>query len=155
RVALVRADEDFAAGKKASARRHLTKAREYLDWSVVYNQRNGRAVQEGRVRKDAALLCLAEGDQEGAKVHLDRGEELLQQARFERGLAEIRRVRARLKLERGFDQPALELLRQALAHYDQKRAFIEATRTQFEIARTLIAGGAATRLVVEALQDAL
>jgi serine/threonine protein kinase/class 3 adenylate cyclase len=155
RVALVRADEDLAAGRKSSARRHLAKAREYIDWSVVYNQRQGRAVQEGRVRKDAALLCLAEGDLDGAEAHLRRGEEVLQQTHFERGLAESRRVRARLLRERGFDQEALQLLRQALAHYDQKRAFVEATRTQFEVARTLIAGGAATRLVVEALQDAL
>ncbi|MBI1914693.1 MAG: protein kinase [Planctomycetes bacterium] len=155
RVALVRADKDFAAGKKPSARRHLAKAREYIDWSVVYNQRHGRAVQEGRVRKDAALLCLAEGNHEGAEAHLRRAEEVLQQARFERGLAEVRRVRARLLRERGFHQEALPLLRQALAHYDQKRAFIEATRTQFEVARTLAEDGAATRLVVEALQDAL
>src|SRR5262249_28577216 len=65
-----------------------------------------------------------------------------------------RRVRALLLRKRGMYQEALPLLRQALAHYDQKRAFIEAARTQFEVARTLAEDGAATRLVVEALQDA-
>src|SRR5205823_1304392 len=100
RVALARAEQEMSFGKKASARRHLTKAREFIDWSVTYNHRHARP-------------------------------------------------------EQGRHEEALRLLRQARAHYDETRQFIEAARTQLDIARTLADDGSPTRLVVEHLQDAL
>ena len=155
RIFLLRGEHEAALGRKAAARRHWGRAAEYLDWCIRHNERQGRIVQEGRARKDAALCRLSEGDREGAAVHLNRAEELLRQAGFERGLAEVQRVLARLRGEEGAHDKALRLLRQALTHYDAAHQRIEATRTQLEIARMLAASSAVARVVTEALQDAL
>ncbi len=155
RVAMARGEREAAVGRRSAARRHWNAAREYFDWSIGYNERHGRGVQEGRARHDAATLCLNEGDVGGAEAHLRRSEELLRQANFDRGLAEVRRVRARVCVEQAAHDEALHLLRQALAHYDGTHERIEAARTQLEIARALSAARSPSRLVLQALEDAL
>jgi class 3 adenylate cyclase/tRNA A-37 threonylcarbamoyl transferase component Bud32 len=155
RVALARGEREAAAGKKSSARKHWAEAREFLTGSIGYNEKAGRGVQEGRARKDAALLCLQDGDVEGAEAHLHRAEQALRAVNFERGLAEVWRVRARLLRKQGNHEGALELLRQALAHYDSTRQRVDAALTQQEIAHTLAEAGVRGRLMVEAVHEAL
>jgi class 3 adenylate cyclase len=155
RSALFRGDRELAAGKKTAAKWWWKEARDYFDWTLQAYQSLGMSLPEGRARKYAAMLCLYEGDIEGAEAHMQHGEALLKQANHPQGLAEMSRYLARVRQAQGQHDEALQLLRQALARYDELRQPIDATRTQLELARVLAQTKSPTRLIVRAYQDAL
>jgi class 3 adenylate cyclase len=155
RIAYRRGEREAAAGRKAAARKWFKEAGEYVEWALRVYERHNEAVPEGRTRKYAAMLAMHAGDLELAEKHLARGEQLLRGAGHALGLAEIQEFTARLRLEQGRRDEAVQLLRQALAGFDELHQPLIATRAQFELARALAATQAPVRLVVRAFQDAL
>jgi class 3 adenylate cyclase len=110
---------------------------------------------EVRNRIDRALVYLAEGDQARAEENLRKADELLgpSGSRFHHAL----RLRAlgRLRTAQGRHAEAEAALRSALDSFDRLRTRVEATRTQLELARALLAAEAPTGLVSQAFQEAL
>jgi serine/threonine protein kinase/class 3 adenylate cyclase len=155
RSALARGDREAVAGKKSAAKWWWKEAGDYFDWCLQAYAALGMVVPEGRARKFAALLCLYDDDIPGAEEHLRKAEALISQAEHTQGLAELARFLARVRQAQGKPEEALQLLRQALARYDELRQPIEATRTQFELARALAQTKSPKRLIIRAYQEAL
>jgi serine/threonine protein kinase/class 3 adenylate cyclase len=155
RSAFARGDRESAAGKKPAAKWWWKEARDYFDWCLQAYSSLGMVVPEGRARKYAAMLCLYEDDIAGAEEHLRQAEALLSQADHTQGLAEISRFLARVRQAQARPDEAIQLLRQALARYDELRQPIEATRTQLELARALAQTKSPKRLIVRAYEEAL
>jgi class 3 adenylate cyclase len=148
-------EREAAVGRRSAARRHWERAADWLDASIRSNAAHGRGIQEGHAHRDRALLCLAQGDHEGAEQHVARAESLFDQATNAEGLARAQFVRGILARWQGKHEESERTLRQALAHFDRVADYAEAARTQLEIARTLDAGGAVRQMVADAYLDAL
>jgi class 3 adenylate cyclase len=155
RSALARGDREAAAGKKSAAKWWWQEAGDYFDWCLKAYSSLCMKVPEGRARKYAALLCLYDDDIPGAEEHLRQAAVLLEQVDHTQGLAELARFLARVRQAQGKPDEALQLLRQALAQYDELRQPIEATRTQLELARALAQTKSPKRLIIRSYQEAL
>lgn len=155
RVTLAKGQAALLAGKKAQAQQEFARSRQWLDASISAHQQSANANAEAAAHRDRALLGVAESDHDGARTHATRAEELFSQGGHEEGLARVRQVRGMLTRLQG-DRPLAErLLRQALAHFDQIADYLEGTRTQLEIARTLADGKSIPQIVSAAYLDAL
>jgi serine/threonine protein kinase/class 3 adenylate cyclase len=155
RVAYRRGERDADAGRKPAAKKWWKEAGEYFDWALRVYEKHNEAVPEGRARKYAAMLAMHAGDFEQAEKHLARGEQLVRGSGHALGLAEVQEFTSRLRLAQGRRDEAMQLLRQALAGYDELNQPLVATRTQLELARAMAETQTPVRLVVRAYQDAL
>jgi class 3 adenylate cyclase/tetratricopeptide (TPR) repeat protein len=155
RVNLALGEREIAAGRRAPAQRKLAQAAEWLDAGLRIYRTNNRPIAEGAGHRDRALVCLTNDDLEGAVEHARLAGQLFGSAGHAEGMARVREVQGIIARHQGNTAESERLLRQALAHFDKIADYLEATRTQLEIARTLRAGQAPKQLVIEALLDAL
>jgi serine/threonine protein kinase/class 3 adenylate cyclase len=154
RVALARGQQAAQAGKK-SARQEYARSRQWLDAAIAAHHAAGRRNSEATGLRERALLALAEDDYPAAQAHAARAEELFAEGSHEEGLARVRLVRGMVARRRGEHVEAQRLLRQALTHFDRIADYVEGTRSQLEIARTLADSGALPQIVCAAYLDAL
>jgi class 3 adenylate cyclase len=154
RVALARGQKAAQAGKKA-ARQEYARSRQWLDAAIAAHHAAGRGNSEAAALRERAVLALAEDDFAGAQAHAARAEELFTEGSHEEGLARVHQVQGSLARRQGEHAQAQRLLRQALTHFDRIADYLEGTRTQLEIARTLADGGALPQIVCAAYLDAL
>jgi class 3 adenylate cyclase len=154
RVALARGEQSAQAGKR-SARQEYARSRQWLDAAVAAHLMAGRSNSEAAALRERALLALVEDDFTGAQIHATRAEELFTEGSHEEGLARVHQVQGILARRQGEHAQAQKLLRQALAHFDRIADYLEGTRTQLEIARTLADAGAIPQIVCAAYLDAL
>src|SRR5262249_28059112 len=119
RVAFRRGEAENDSGRKPAARKWWKEAGEDFDWALRVYEAHGESVPEGRARKYAAMLAMHAGDLEAAEKHLARGEQLLRGANHALGLAEVQEFTSRLRLVQGRRDEAIQLLRHALAGYDE------------------------------------
>jgi class 3 adenylate cyclase len=153
-LALARGEAEVA-GQPALARRHWNDAAGFLDTGIRRCQGRDWAVIEGYLRKDRALLCLAQGDVAEAEGQAAQAEALFRRVEYAEGLAHLNRVWGVIRRRRGQWDEALRCLREALNHFVGANETAEVARTQLEIARTRRAAGEATPLVSDALVQAL
>jgi class 3 adenylate cyclase len=154
RVALARGQQSAQAGKR-SARQEFDRGRQWLDAAIAAQQAAGRSNAEAAALRERALLAVEEGNHEAARADAARAEELFTQGSHEEGLARVRLVQGMLARRRGDHALAQRLLRQALAHFDRIADYLEGTRSQLEIARTLADAAALPQVVCAAYLDAL
>jgi class 3 adenylate cyclase len=155
RVALAQGQRAADAGKKAAAQQEFGRARQWLDAAIAAQQTAGRANPEAAARRERALLAVAEGDFDAARSHAAVAEQTFREGGHEEGLARTRLVQGMLARRKGDHAEAQRLLRQALAHFDRIKDYLEGTRTQLEISRTLADAGALSQVVASAYLDAL
>jgi class 3 adenylate cyclase len=155
RVALARGEREARAGRKAAARKHLAKAAEWLDAGLRIFEAGPVRGRYPYARRDYALLCLARGDLNGAEEHAQQAEQLFRDADHPDGQAQVREILGILAREQGKSMEALRLLREALAYFDRTADYLEGTRAQLEIARTLVVEGAPSQLITSAFREAL
>jgi class 3 adenylate cyclase/predicted Ser/Thr protein kinase len=155
RVALARGEQAASSGKRSSARQEFSRARQWLDAAVAAHQAASRANSEAAALRERALLAVAEDDFPAAEVHAGRALELFTEGSHEEGLARVHLVQGMLARRQGQHPQAQRLLRQALSHFDRIADYLEGTRTQLEIARTLADSGALPQVVCAAYLDAL
>ncbi len=157
RLALARGEGEAARGQEALARKHWEDAAGLLDDGIRRCRGRGWDALEGYLRKDRALLWLAQGRPAEAQEQADRAEALFRRPRpaFAEGLAHLNRVRGLVCRQRQQWEEARRALREALNYFDANQEAVEVARTQFEIARTRRAAGEAAPLVADALLQAL
>jgi class 3 adenylate cyclase/predicted Ser/Thr protein kinase len=165
RVALGKGQRALEAGKKSLARQELVKAGQWLDAAIRMEQALGRRYSQAAANRDRALVCLAQDDLAGARANAAVAEELFRGAPFEgaattntdheEGLARTWQVQGMIARQQGEHAESQQLLRKALIHFDRIADYLEGTRTQLEIARTLADAGAISQVVTAAYLDAL
>ena len=150
-----RGEREASAGRSGQAQRHWVRAAEWLDACIASNVAGARTVLEAHARRDRAILSLHEEKSDRAREHLSRAEAIFQEKDHEEGLARVREVGGMLARRQGRFAEARQLLRQALHHFDHIVDFLEAARTQLEIARTMAEAGDLKPLVVHEYLDAI
>src|SRR5262249_34557283 len=150
--------------KKPLGLQELARAGQWLDAAIRSEQALGRRYSAAAANRDRALVCLAQDDPVGAAAHAQRAEELFRgkplddvttTTDHEEGLARTWQVQGMIARRQGEHAEAQRLLRRALAHFDRIADFLEGTRTQLEIARTLADAGSIPQVVTAAYLDAL
>jgi class 3 adenylate cyclase len=160
-LALARGESAAAAGQGALAGRHWLEAAGLLDDGIRRCQGRPWAVLEGYLRKDRALLALAQGQPAEAESQLTEAEKRFRSVEpaFAEGLAHLNRVRGMIRRQQQRWDEAHRALRGALNYFagndEQEAERAEVARTQLEIARTRCAAGEAPALVSAALVEAL
>jgi class 3 adenylate cyclase/predicted Ser/Thr protein kinase len=154
-VALARGQREAAAGRRAAARRRWAEAAGWLDESIRHCQEEGYGVSEGFARKDRALVCLHEGDLDGAEAQARQAEALFEANDFAEGQAKVQLVEGMLLRGRQRWPEAERRFRSALGYFEATQESDEAVQAHWEIARTLRDSGTAAPLVTRAYREAL
>jgi serine/threonine protein kinase/class 3 adenylate cyclase len=154
-VAIARAEEEIAAGKRALARRHLQTAAGWLEQSIRHCQDGRFPVSEGFARKDRAMVYLHENALDAARQEIRTAAQLFAAEEFAEGTAKVAFVEGILLRQEESWQPALNKFRSALTHFEQTDEKDDTIRTYWEIARTQRDSGAVNPLVTRAYLEAL
>jgi class 3 adenylate cyclase/Tfp pilus assembly protein PilF len=136
-AALERGERAAAQGRLGEARRHWADAAAWLDSGIQRSKAGGWTVIEGYVRKDRALLALAEGKLPDAQAEVERSRALFLEARFNEGLAHADRTLGMIMSRRGAYDEASRFLRAALGHFEHTPSpeRVQVARTLWEMAR--------------------
>ncbi len=154
-VRLMRGLQSGLEASPGHARKHLQKAAEWLDAGIRGHQARGNRVLEAFAQRDRGLVCIADGDLDGAEEHFRAGEELFRQQGHEAGVARVDVGRGILARSRGQMEEARRCLRRALAWFDRNGKPAEAARAQLEVARTMVAARELSELISQAYLEAL
>ncbi len=155
RVALARLTRERGRARPGDVRKWTAQANDYFDLALRFSQENDAPILEGWVRLCRSLLRPFEGRLGEAEEELKRSQSLFEQHRIDMGLDEAQRSLGLIRrAQERFDESE-QALRAALAGNEARGRYVDAVRTQLELARTLQAGGAAHRQVTEAYQEAL
>jgi class 3 adenylate cyclase/predicted Ser/Thr protein kinase len=155
RVALDRLTREQGRARPGALRRLAEAAADHFDQALRLSQRGASPILEAWLRKYHALLFLAEGRLDEAEAELGRAEALFRAHRVEVGLNEARRALGLIRRAQGRFDEAEQALRDGLTWCEAGGRFVDAVRTQLELARTLQAAGAPSRQVTQAYEDAL
>jgi len=151
-VAQARAERLATAGR--DVQRHWETAGQWNDSCIRRSQGKWPDI-EAYARKDWALAFVATGRLDDAEDQVKEAERLFRQIRFDEGIAHVMRTRGIIQRFRANWNESLACLRGALRHFVDNSEALEATRTQFEIARTRRAADDPRPLVSQAFLDAL
>jgi class 3 adenylate cyclase len=155
RVLLARGEREEASGKRSAARKQWARAAEWLDLALQQHQQSGRAALEVRGRIDRALVHAAEGQLAEAEEQLRRADELLGPGGSPFHRAVWQRALGRLRTAQGRHAEATAALRSAVDEFDRLWHRADAARAQLELARSLEASAAQSRLVSQAFLEAV